>query len=142
MKAAFRVAVFAGLLASCAPLGGPANTMTATDAQSRALAWADVIARASRQSDFAGADRTSDVLFVGYTKTPESNLTQITSRPDVRAFQALRTLAEMDTALAEANRFITSSAIPYVALAKDYRTGAIVITDVENAQKVGPYILL
>jgi hypothetical protein len=127
------------LLASCAPVSTSAIAVSQTDTEARALAWAGITARAARQVGFAGTERTSDFLYIGYTNSPERRLAELTNRPDVRAFLAPRTLAELDAALTTATQMLVARAVPYVGLAKDYRRGAIVVTDVENTQKVGSF---
>lgn len=127
------------LLVSCAPAASRLKENRPVDTQTKAIAWAAVTARASRQAGYAGFDRTGDVLYIGYVDAPKRRLAEITSRPDVQAFQAPRTLAELDAALITATQMIAARSIPYVGLAKDHRRGAIVATDVENALKSGPF---
>lgn len=134
-------AVFVSL-ASCVSqgrAGEPVTDSAVVDYQARALAWSEVIRRASRVEGYGGFDRTAEKLYVGFTADPVGKLAQITDRTDVAPFTARYSYAQMQAQLAAAGRAFAALNVPYAALAADYRRGAIVVTDVENAAKRGPY---
>lgn len=123
-------------LTACAlPAEPPPLKTTAEDPTVRAVAWAEVTTRAVQQPGYAGFERTPERLFIGYNSDPERKLAEITKRPDVGAFLAPRTLAEMKSALARAGDMLSKLNVPYVGLDIDYRAGAIFASDVGNAIK-------
>jgi hypothetical protein len=128
-------------LAACVAQNGDAAPVTASavDYEARAVAWADVIARASQAPGYGGFERTADRLYVGFTDNAPGKLAHITDRTDVAPFTAPHSYSYMQAQLAAANRAFATSGIPYAALAADYRRGAMVVTDVENAAKRGPF---
>jgi hypothetical protein len=130
------------VLAACVsqgPAPEPATVSTGVDYAARALAWTVVIRRASRVEGYGGFERTAERLYVGFTIDPTAKLARITGRGDVAAFTATHSYAQMQAQLASAGRAFAAANIPYAALAADYRRGAIIVTDVENAAKRGPY---
>lgn len=141
MRPPLIIAVVAVVLAGCAdvPKGPGPPAPSATSHNERALVWAGVVAKASRQPDFVGSERAADRLYLAYTKEPESNRAQITNLPDVQAVRAPYSRTQLDARLAKAVDVIRASKAPHIAIAPDIRSGDIVVTDVEDSTKIGPF---
>jgi hypothetical protein len=105
----------------------------------RASEWSAIVQLATEQAEFVGVDQTENTLFIGYIRTPEANLALLTNRSDVKAFSAPRSRADISAALVAAREMITALQVPFVGLSSEYRSGSIIVTDVENATKRGPY---
>lgn len=80
------------------------------------VAWNNAIAAAKVDPTYAGTYVADNVLWLGFTRDAAAKLAAITTQPDIRAFTARHSAAELDKAfrstvsLLEASRFGVTSA--------------------------------
>ena len=137
--AAITVALAATASGGCTANRPPsgAAVVVSEDTNLRAQKWAEVIGAASKDPRYGGFERTADALYVGFTSEASVVLASITDRDDVLPFTARYPYAAMQAEADTAAGALASAGIGFIAVAPDYRSGRLLVTDVENAQKQG-----
>jgi hypothetical protein len=127
--ALWALALICGACAELRPVAPVAPVAPGTQASPAALTeFNRLIAIATQDPAFAGHYLESSVLFLGFTSEPEARVARLTQRPDVRAFQARFSLAELNAAFSSAADAFAKPRYGLLAISVSRRDNAVEVT--------------